>query len=146
LDLLVAAHAIGLEIQILHAGTDQEIDEAFVSLVRAGTGALLVSNDVFFNSRIDKLVAVSARYAIPTIYSIREFAVAGGLMSYGTSLTDAYRLVGLYAARILQGAKPAELPVQQQTRVELVINIKTAETLSITFPFTLLGRADEVIE
>jgi putative tryptophan/tyrosine transport system substrate-binding protein len=145
-DVLVAARAIGLEIQILHAGTDHEIDDAFVSLVRARAGALLVSNDVFFNSRIDQLVAGAARYAIPTIYSTREFAVAGGLMSYGTSLRDAYRLVGLYVGRILKGAKPDELPVQQQTRVKLVINIKTAKTLGITFPLALLGRADEVIE
>jgi ABC-type uncharacterized transport system substrate-binding protein len=145
-DVLVAAHAIGLEIQISHASTDHEIDDAFVSLVRARVGALLVSNDVFFNSRVDQLVAGAARYAVPTIYSTREFAVAGGLMSYGTSLRDAYRLVGLYVGRILKGAKPDELPVQQQTRVELVINIKTAKTLGITFPLALLGRADEVIE
>jgi putative tryptophan/tyrosine transport system substrate-binding protein len=145
-DVLVAAHAIGLEIQILRAGTVYEIEEAFVSLVRARTGALLVSNDVFFNGRIDQIVAVAARYAIPTIYSTREFAVAGGLVSYGTSLRDAYRLAGVYVGRILKGAKPGELPVQQQTRVELVINLKTAKALGITFPLALLGRADEVIE
>ena len=145
-DVLAAAHAIGLEIQILHASTDREIDTAFVSLVRARTGALLVSNDIFFNGRINQLVALAARHAIPTIYSTREFVVSGGLMSYGTSLTNAYYPVGIYAGRILKGAKPAELPVQQQTRVELVINMTTAKSLGLTFPITLLGRADEVIE
>jgi putative ABC transport system substrate-binding protein len=145
-DVLAAAHAIGLEIQVLHAGTDHELDTAFESLVRTGTRPLVVSNDVFFNGRIARLVALSAAHAIPTIYSTREFVLAGGLMSYGTSLTDSYRPVGVYAARILKGAKPAELPVQQQTRVEFVINMKTAKTLGLTFPITLLGRADEVIE
>jgi len=145
-DVLAASHAIGLEIQVLRAGTDHELDAAFESLALTKARALVVTNDVFFNGRIARLVELSATHAIPTIYSTREFALAGGLMSYGTSLTDSYRPVGVYAARILKGAKPAELPVQQQTRVEFVINMKTAKSLGLRFPITLLGRADEVIE
>jgi ABC-type uncharacterized transport system substrate-binding protein len=145
-DVLTAGHAIGLEIQILHASTDREIEAVFASLVQARTRALLVSNDIFFNGQINQLVALAARHAIPTIYSTKEFVLSGGLMSYGTSLTKAYDPVGVYAGRILKGVTPAGLPVQQQTRVELVINMKTAKSLGLTFPITLLGRADEVIE
>jgi ABC-type uncharacterized transport system substrate-binding protein len=145
-DVLAAAHAIRVEVQILRASSDDDLNSAFSSLAQTGTRALVVTNDVFFNGRINRLVVLAANHAIATIYSTREFALAGGLMSYGTSLTDAYRPVGDYAGRILMGAKPTELPVQQQTTVQFVINIKAAKVLGLTFPMTLLGRADEVIE
>ena len=145
-DVLTAAPAIGLKIQILKAGTDREIDAAFVSLVQARIGALLLGADIFFNNRIEQIVALAARYAIPTMYQYREFAVAGGLISYGSSLIDAYRQVGLYAGRILKGEKPADLPVIQATKLELIINLKAAKTLGLEVPAKLLALADEVIE
>jgi len=145
-DVLAAAPALGVKIQILRAGTDREIDAAFASLVQARTGALLVGGDVFFNNRIEWLSELAARHAIPTMYPMREFAVAGGLVSYGTSLTEDYRQVGLYAGRILKGEKPADLPVMQATKLELIINMKTAKTLGLEVPAKLLSIADEVIE
>jgi putative ABC transport system substrate-binding protein len=145
-DVLTAATVIGLKIQILNAGTDREIDAAFVSLAQARTGALLVGADIFFNNRIDQIVALAARHAIPTMYQYREFAVAGGLISYGSSLMDAYRQVGLYTGRILKGEKPADLPVIQATKLELIINLKTAKALGLPIPDRLLALADEVIE
>ena len=144
--MLAAAPAIGLKVQVLKAGTDREIDAAFVSLVQARTGALLVGNDVFFNNRIERLIELAARHAIPTMYTVREFVVAGGLISYGTSLIEEYRQVGLYAGRILKGEKPADLPVQQATKIELTINLKTARELGLQIPDRLLALADEVIE
>jgi len=145
-DVEAAAAAIGLKVQILKAGTDREIDAAFVSLVQARTRALLVGGDVFFNNRIERLIELAARYAIPTMYWYREFAVAGGLISYGISLIEQYRQVGLYAARILKGEKPAELPVPQITKLDLVINLKTTKALGLQIPDRLLALADEVIE
>jgi putative tryptophan/tyrosine transport system substrate-binding protein len=145
-DVLAAAPAIGLKVRILKAGTDREIDAAFVSLVQARTGALLVGNDVLFNSRIEQVIALAARYGIPTMYPLREFVVAGGLISYGNSLIENYRQVGLYTGRILKGEKPSDLPVQQMTKLELIINLKTAKALGLQIPDRLLAIADEVIE
>ena len=145
-DVLVAAAAIGLQIQPLKAGTDREIDAAFENLVQARTGALLVSNDVFFNSRIEQITALAARYAIPVMYSSAEFVGVGGLISYGASLRGALRQIGLYAGRILKGEKPTDLPVMQPTKFELVINLATAKALGLDIPPNVLALADEVIE
>jgi putative tryptophan/tyrosine transport system substrate-binding protein len=145
-DVLAAAPVMGLTVQTLKASTDREIDAAFASLVQARTGALLVGGDVFFNSRIEHIVGLAARHAIPTMYQLPEFVVAGGLISYGTSLIEEYREVGLYAGRILKGEKPGDLPVIQATKLELVINLKTAKALGLQIPDRLLALADEVIE
>jgi len=145
-DVLAAAPVVGLKVQILKAGTDREIDAAFVSLVQAQTGALLVGNDPLFNSRIEQLVTLAARHAIPTMYSWREFVVAGGLISYGLSLIENYRQTGLYTGRILKGEKPVDMPVMQTTKLELAINLKTAKALGLDVPPSLLSIADEVIE
>jgi putative ABC transport system substrate-binding protein len=142
----VAARAIGRQILVLNASNERDIDAVFATLAQQQVGALLVDADAFFVSRRDQLVALAARHSMPAIYDLRDFVAAGGLMSYGTSLADAYRQVGVYTSRILKGAQPADLPVQQAVKVELVINLKTAKTLGLTFPITLLGRADEVIE
>ena len=145
-DVLAAAPAIGLKVQVLKAGTDREIDAAFMSLVQSRTGALLVGGDLFFNNRIERLIELAARHAIPTMYTFREFVVAGGLISYGPSLIEQYRQVGLYTGRILKGEKPADLPVQQTTKLELIINLKTSKALGLAIPDRLLALADEVIE
>src|SRR5262245_50479922 len=145
-EMLPAAPVVGLKVQILKASNDREIDAAFVSLVQARTGALIVANDLFFNNRIERLIELAAHHAIPTMYTFREFVVAGGLISYGTNLTEQYRQVGLYAGRILKGEKPANLPVQQTTKLELIINLKTAKALRLQISDRLLSLADEVIE
>jgi ABC-type uncharacterized transport system substrate-binding protein len=145
-DIPDAARAIGQQIVILEANNERDIDAAFATLVQRRIGALLVAGDPLFSNRRDQIVALAARYSIPTIYYIREFAAAGGLMSYGANLGDAFRQAGIYSGRILKGEKPADLPVMQSTKFEFVINLKTAKTLGLTFPPGLLAIADEVIE
>jgi putative tryptophan/tyrosine transport system substrate-binding protein len=141
--MLSAAQTLGLELHVLKASTESEFEGVFANL-RAG--ALVIGGDPFFTARQEQLAALAVRHAVPAVYENREFVAAGGLMSYGASITDAFRMVGVYAARVLKGDKPADLPVQQVTKVEFYINLKSAKTLGITFPLTLLGRADEVIE
>ena len=145
-DLPAAARTRGLQLHVLHASTERDFDTVFLTLVQLRAGALVIGADSFFNSRSEQLAALALRHAVPTIYQYREFAAAGGLMSYGGSLTGNFRIVGTYTGRILKGEKPADLPVQQVSKIELIINMKTAKALGLTFPITLLGRADEVIE
>jgi putative ABC transport system substrate-binding protein len=141
-----AARALGLQVHVLRASTPSEIDAAFVALVDLRAAALVVAGDPFLTSQRAQIIALAARHAVPAIYIYREFAAAGGLMTYGTDLADSYRLAGVYTGKILKGAKPADLPVQQVVKLELVINLTTAKTLGLTIPLPLLGRADEVIE
>jgi putative ABC transport system substrate-binding protein len=145
-ELQTAARTLGVQVEALKAGTPNEIDTAFANVVQRRAGALHMAGDAFFNTRKEQFIVLSARHALPTVFSLREFPAAGGLMSYGPSLADAYRQQGIYAGRILKGEKPAEMPVQQAVKVELVINLQTAKTFGLSIPLPLLGRADEVIE
>jgi putative tryptophan/tyrosine transport system substrate-binding protein len=145
-EMQAAAHAVGRNLIVLNASTEGEIDAAFAELVRRRVAGLIVTGDPFFVSRRDKLVALAARYVVPTIYVQREFALAGGLISYGTNLSDAYRQVGVYVSHILKGAKPGDLPVVRPTKFDFVINLKAAKVLGLTIPPSVLAIADEVIE
>ena len=141
-----AASALGLQIHIVQASTERDIEATFASLARLGVGALVVLPNAFFVGRRDQIAALAIRHAMPTIYYQREFAAAGGLMGYGPSVTDGYRQVGIYAARILKGERLADLPVQQSTKLELIINLKAAGALNLQVPSQLVARADEIIE
>jgi putative ABC transport system substrate-binding protein len=145
-DVQEAARAKGVQLEVLKSGTEGEIDAAFASLVQLHAAGLVVAGDAFFTSRRDQLAVLASRHAVPAIYNSREFAVAGGLISYGTSLAGIWRQAGIYAGKILKGAKPADLPVEQPTTFELVVNLKTAKALGLTVPHSILARADEVIE
>lgn len=145
-DVQAAARARGLELHVLNAAADGDFEAVFTTATRLRAGALIIGADPFFTSRSRQLGEMTLARRIPTIYEFREFAAAGGLISYGTSLADAYRQAGIYTGRILKGEKPSDLPVQQATKVELILNLKTAKALGIMVPLTLLGRADEVIE
>ena len=145
-DLLQAAQALGLQAHVVYAGADEEFETVFAGLTRLGAGGLAISGDPFFNVRAEHLGALSLKHALPTIYQMREFSAAGGLISYGSSFPEQYRLAGAYTGRILKGEKPADLPVQQPTKLELVINLRTAKMLGVEVPTALLLRADEVIE
>jgi ABC-type uncharacterized transport system substrate-binding protein len=141
-----AARSLGLQLHVLHASSERDLDAAFATLLQLRAGALIVGADAFFVNQSEQLAALALRHGVPTISLIREFAAAGGLMSYGGDLADAFRVMGVYSGRILKGEKPADLPVQQETKFALIINLKTARALGLTIPLPLLGRADEVIE
>jgi len=145
-DLQAAARTLGLTLPVLPASSEQEIDTAFMSLVQLRAGALVIGNDAYFNSRSEQLAVLTLRYAMPAIYNFREFVFSGGLASFGATVADTYRPLGVYTGRILRGEKPGDLPVQQATKLQLIINMKTAKALGITVPLPLSGRADELIE
>jgi putative ABC transport system substrate-binding protein len=144
--MLSAARTLGLKLHVLNASTERDIDDAFAKLTHLQVGGLVIEADAFFISHNDQLAALTVRYAVPAVFQLRKFAAAGGLMSYGGSLTDSYRLTGVYTGRILKGEKPADLPVQQSTKIDMVINLKAAKALGIAVPPSLLARTDEVIE
>jgi putative ABC transport system substrate-binding protein len=141
-----AAVTLGLQLHVLRASTDREIDAAFTSFIQLRASVLVIHTDAFFNDHVELLATLAIRHLVPAIYYSREYVAAGGLISYGGSVTDTYRLAGVYAGRILKGDKPAELPVQQSTKFELIVNLKTAKALGLTVPYPILARADEVIE
>jgi ABC-type uncharacterized transport system substrate-binding protein len=141
-----AAQARGLQLHVLHASTERDLDTVFATLLQLRAGGLVVASDTFFAMHSEQLAALTIRHAVPTIHQSRDFAIAGGLMSYGGSFVESHRQAGVYTGRVLKGDKPADLPVQQVTKFELFINLKTAKTLGLTFPLSLLGRADQVIE
>ena len=145
-EVTAAGHVLGLQVHVVHASSESDFETAFATCHQLGTGGLLVAGDVFFWSRREQIIALAARRAIPAVYQMRDFVVVGGLASYGTSLTDAYRLAGLYTGKVLGGVKTIDLPVVQTTKFELVINLKTANALGIDVPPMLSARADEVIE
>jgi putative ABC transport system substrate-binding protein len=145
-DMQAAAQTLGVRLQIVHANAERDFDAAFAALLEVRAGALVIGNDALLINRSEQLAALALQHAMPAVYQFPEFAAAGGLISYGSSVIEASRMVGDYTGRILKGEKPGDLPVQQATRTELIINMKTAKALGLTFPLTLLGRADEVIE
>ncbi len=145
-DMHAAARTLGLQLHVLHASSERDFEKIFTTVGQLRAGGLVISNMGLFNGRSEQLGALALRYAVPTIFQYREFAAAGGMMSYGSNVLDAFREMGIYTGRVLKGEKPAELPVKQATKVELIINFKTAKALGITIPLPLSGRADEVIE
>jgi len=145
-EALAAAHTLGLKLHVLNASTENDFDSVFANLIHLRAGGLVICGDALFNSRTKQLAALTVQHAVPAVYQWREFVAAGGLLSYGSEVTDAYRLTGVYTGRVLKGEKPNELPVQQATKVEFFINLKTAKALGITVPLPLSGRVDEVIE
>jgi putative ABC transport system substrate-binding protein len=145
-DVQEAARSLGLQLNVVHASAEPDLAKVFTTLDRLRAGALVIGTDTFFDGQSERLAALSVQHSMPTIYQTREFAAAGGLMSYGGSLTDAYRKAGVYIGRVLKGEKPADLPVMQATKVDLIINLKTAKALGIAIPASLLATADEVIE
>jgi putative tryptophan/tyrosine transport system substrate-binding protein len=145
-DAFSAASALNTEIKILNASTERDLDEAFASLTKLKADGLVVAGEPFFDSQRERIVTLAARYSVPAIYTFREYVAAGGLMSYGASIVDSYRRAGIYVGRVLKGEKPSELPMQQPTKFDFVINLKTAKALGLTIPETLLATADEVIQ
>jgi len=145
-DLGAVARGLGLQLHVLQAGAGRDFDTVFATMRELRAGALVIGTDAFFTSRGEQLAALSIRYGLPAVYQSRDFALAGGLVSYGALVTESFRLVGVYTGRILKGEKPADLPVQRITKVEMILNVKTAKALGLTIPPTLLARADEVIE
>jgi putative ABC transport system substrate-binding protein len=145
-DMQSAANKLGLQLNVLHASTEHDFDKVFATLVQLRAGGIVISGDPFFNTRSEQLAAMAVRYRVPAIYQFHEFAAAGGLASYGSSIKNLHRQAGIYTGRVLKGEKPADLPVQEPSKVELIINLKAAKALGITVPDTLIGRADEVIE